>query len=287
MGIDACVSKRGARGRFLDASRIRGNETFVAYIDESGDEGFSFLPGCSEWFVLSAVVVRKTDDLKMVELTKAVKHELGKPTSKALHFRDLGHEERVLFLHHIVAAKLRTISIVVHKPSLTSPEAFNESYRLYFYAVRLLCERISWYCRDNTMTRDQGSGEVKLVFSNRSSMSYFDLRNYLSRLERMSFEGLGDPQIFWSAIDTRQMETYTAGKRAGLQVADAIAGSFYYATEYSPLGLTEDCYARMLRPVVYRRQKSYLGYGLKFFPRVDDLLSKTEGRLDWVQGDYT
>jgi hypothetical protein len=78
----ACVSKRGARGRFLDASRVEGNETFIAYIDESGDEGFSFLPGCSEWFVLSAVLVRRTEDLKMVDLTKSVKHEFGKPIKR-------------------------------------------------------------------------------------------------------------------------------------------------------------------------------------------------------------
>ena len=280
------MSKRGARGRFLDASRVEGNETFIAYIDESGDEGFNFLPGCSEWFVLSAVLVRRTEDLKMVDLTKMVKSELGKPIKKALHFRDLGHKERLSLLRQIAAANLRTISVVVHKPSLISPEAFNENYRLYFYVLRLLCERISWYCRDNKITRDQGNGEVKLIFSNRSSMSYFDLRKYLSKLERMSDEGLTDQQIHWPVIDTRRMETLTAGKRAGLQVADAVAGSFYYATEHSPLGLTQDYYARTLKPVVYRRGKNYLGYGLKFFPSLNEVLARTEGRLGWVEQVY-
>ncbi len=117
-------------------------------------------------------------------------------------------------------------------------------------------------------------------------MSYFDLRQYLSKLERMSTEGLIDQQIHWPVIDTRRMETLTAGKRAGLQVADAVAGSFYYATEHSTLGLTEDYYARMLKPIVYRRGKTYLGYGLKFFPSINEVLAGTKGRLGWVEQEY-
>lgn len=44
--------------------------SFVAYVDESGDEGFKFLPnekGSSRWFVLSAMVIRKENDLQVVE----------------------------------------------------------------------------------------------------------------------------------------------------------------------------------------------------------------------------
>ena len=42
--------------------------SFVAYVDESGDEGFKFLPneqGSSRWFVLSALVVRKENDMQV------------------------------------------------------------------------------------------------------------------------------------------------------------------------------------------------------------------------------
>ncbi len=262
-------------------------ETFIAYIDESGDEGFNFKPGVSEWFNLSAVIIRKTDDLKMVELTNGVKYRLGKPIKKALHFRDLKHEHRVFFVDRIASTKLRTVSIVVHKPSITSLEAFNEKFRLYFYAVRFLCERISWYARDNRLSRDEGNGEVKLVFSNRSSMPYSEMRLYLNKLERMSYEDFGDIRIHWPVIDVRKMETLTAGKRAGLQVADAVAGSYYYATEYSHFGLTEDRYARMLKPVVYAHKGKRLNYGLKFFPPSCTRLLTTEERLNWTQRDYT
>jgi hypothetical protein len=55
------------------------NPTFVVYVDESGDEGFSFGGGSSEWFVLSAVVTRKIQDVQMVSLVDRIRGQLGKP----------------------------------------------------------------------------------------------------------------------------------------------------------------------------------------------------------------
>lgn len=49
------------------------SSSFIAYVDESGDEGFVFNSdgsGSSRWFVLSAVVIRKSNDLQMVSCLK-------------------------------------------------------------------------------------------------------------------------------------------------------------------------------------------------------------------------
>ena len=148
---------------------------FVVYIDEAGDEGFKFFDGelgSSRWFVLSAVVVRKTNDQKLVQLAKDVRVLLNKPPKKALHFRDLKHEQRIPFAKQIGEAPIRTVHILVHKPSIKSPENFQqEAHKLYRYLTRLLVERVSWLCRDNA---DRGTGDctADFVFSNRSAMSY-------------------------------------------------------------------------------------------------------------------
>jgi len=55
--------------------------SFVAYVDESGDEGFVFHPdgtGSSRWFVLTAAVIRQTNDLQMVSCLKEVRDILKK-----------------------------------------------------------------------------------------------------------------------------------------------------------------------------------------------------------------
>jgi hypothetical protein len=261
--------------------------TFIAYIDESGDEGFRFYKeGCPDWFVLSAAIVRRADDLGMVQMMKMVKEKLGKPIKKPLHFKELKHEQRLLWVDRIAATKLKTISVLVHKPSVEEPEAFDRRYRLYYYAVRLLCERISWYCRDSKTRRDKGDGRVALIFSNRSNMSYSEMRRYLNRLEVRSYQGWNDIRIEWSLIDMRRMRTYSPGKRAGLQVADAIAGSFYQAVERSQYGFNEDRYARMLKPVVYHRKDRYHGYGIKMFPPEAVHLLKISKHLRWAYQDY-
>jgi hypothetical protein len=41
---------------------------------------------------------------------------------------------------------------------------------------------------------------------------------------------------------------------AGLQVADAIASSLYYATNLNRYGEAEDKYARLLMPTVFRHK---------------------------------
>ena len=119
--------------------------TFVAYMDESGDEGFRFGDGSSEWFVLSAVITRRATDFATVKLVDEVRRALGKPDRKPLHFKNLRHEHRLLYVDQVSRASLKTASVLVHKPSLQEPEKFRERYRLYFYATRYLLERVSWY----------------------------------------------------------------------------------------------------------------------------------------------
>ncbi|MCK4298510.1 MAG: DUF3800 domain-containing protein [Planctomycetes bacterium] len=258
--------------------------TFVVYIDESGDEGFAFEAGSTDWFVLSAIVTRKAKDLQTVKLVDEVRALLDKPRKKPLHFRDLKHEQRLPYVAAIANAPLRTVSVLVHKPSLREVEKFQERYRLYFYAVRYLLERVSWYCRDHKTARDAGDGSAEIVFSNRSGMSYDEMKRYLDLLERRT--GFFDVRIEWSVIKTHQITAYSAGRRMGLQIADAVAGSFFYAVETSRHGFTEDRYVRMLKPVVYQRRGQYEGYGLKFWPReVADLLRGGE-RFGWLRSEY-
>lgn len=83
----------------------------------------------------------------------------------------------------IGAAPLRHVHVLVHKPSIADPEVFQqEAFSLYRYTIRLLLERVSWLCRD-TVRANEGDGKAELILSNRSAMSYDDLRQYLVRLQ--------------------------------------------------------------------------------------------------------
>ena len=258
--------------------------SFRVYIDESGDEGFAFGRGSSEWFVLSAVVTHAAEDLAGVKVVDTVRTRLGRPEKKPLHFRDLRHEHRLVYVDEIARQPLKVVSVLVHKPSLNEPEKFQERYRLYFYAVRYLLERVSWYCRDHRHAKDAGDGTAAIAFSNRSGMSYAELRDYVKLLETQT--SMFDVRVDWSVIRAEGIRAFTAGRLMGLQVADAVAGSFFYATQASQYGFTEDRYARMLKPVVYQHRGRYVGYGLKLWPREVEARLGGEERLAWIRQEY-
>lgn len=240
--------------------------SFVAYVDESGDEGFKFLPneqGSSRWFVLSALVVRKENDLQVVTLAKQAREILRKEPKKPLHFRELKHEQRVPLARLIGGASVRTVSVRIHKPSIHEPEVFQQqAYALYRYATRLLVERVSWLCRDAKRT-GHGDGSVEIVFSNRSAMSYDDLRGYLLKLRDDGTER--DVRVDWSVVDPAKIKAINHDQLAGLQLADAVASGVFFSVHRNPYGEVEDRYLRLLAKTVYRNKERTEGYGLKFW----------------------
>lgn len=241
--------------------------SYVAYVDESGDEGFVFNPdgsGSSKWFVISAVLVKFSEDNQIVRLMREIRAKFGRDENAHIHFRDLSHERRLPYVDAISHAPVVWMSVMVDKPALKDRHTFQKRHLLYFYAFRYLLERISWYCRDNA-ARD-GNGKVDIYLSNRSSMSYDDLYEYIERLYERAEEL--NVKIAWNTLS--KFIPMAAAKRAGLQVADAVASSTYFALQPRQ-GYTEPRYITMLKPRMYIRGSNYLSYGLKFFPQPNPL----------------
>jgi hypothetical protein len=266
----------------INSGPTKMNPSFLVYVDESGDEGFQFHKSSSEWFVLSGVITRAVNDFETVRLVDDIRRLLGKPEKKTLHFRDLKHEQRIPYIDKISNARLRIINILVHKPSLREPEKFRERYRLYFYSVRLLLERVSWFCRDHKTNSDIGDGSAEVIFSSRSGMSYNEMKGYLDILK----EDPKDVRVDWSIIRKEQIKAFSSGRTLGLQIADAAASSFFYAVNPTRYGHIEPRYASMLKPVLYNRGGDFIGYGLKLWPREVDDMIRTDKKLSWINSDY-
>jgi hypothetical protein len=243
--------------------------SFIAYVDESGDEGFVFNAdgsGSSRWFVLSAAVIRQTKDLRMVSCLKEVRAVLQKEPKTPLHFVDLKHEQRVPYIRRVGELPIRTVSVLVYKPLIAEPEKFqNTKYLLYRYATRLLLERVSWLGRE--MRRPgEGDGFTEVIFSNRSNMSYEEIRHYLRLLLKQSEANPGRVQLDPTVIDPERIRAVEHSKLAGLQVADSVASGFHFALKVNRYGETETGYLPHLKKTIYRHKSAALGYGLKFWP---------------------
>ncbi len=263
--------------------------SFVAYIDEAGDEGFKFRTSLakqssSDWFVLAAFVTRKKTDTETVKMIDRVRSEFGVPPRKHVHWKKLKHPQKVRYAQLMAGLQARVISICVHKPTLLEPEKFQERYRLYFYAVRHLLERVSWLARDrHEPEKWGGDGTVDVVFSNRQGMSYDELRGYLRLLLTQQASG-HDVRIDFALVPPEAVRTLGPGRSMGLQLADAAAGAFFNGLERDAFGNTEPRYLAMLSPLLYRHQRQVHGYGFKVLPKEVVTATRSEPSLLWVEG---
>jgi len=266
---------------------------FNVYIDESGDEGFAFdeFPkGSSKWLVLSALIVQKDHDVALRNAAAELRDRCGFQPKHVLHFADLSHERRTFITKEIASLPVCAANVIIQKQEIAQPDIFKAAaFRLYFYAVRLLLERVSWYCRDRARELRLEGCEARLTFEHRRRMSYESLKDYLNLLKGRPDDDpwlqllLKDVSIHWPSIDVDGLKAVQKYQSAGLQLADTVASGIRWALEPHYGGHTEHRFAKTLKPVLYCYKGRYQSYGLKFFPKG---LPDDDDRKHWVRKHY-
>lgn len=99
-------------------------------------------------------------------------------------------------------------------------------------------------------------------------MSYADFRGYLHRLKANTED---DIRIHWPVIDINGVDAKDHHSNAGLQLVDTVASAFANGVEPDRYGNCEARYAEVLRRIVYNRNRNYFSYGVKFYPRYEDI----------------
>jgi hypothetical protein len=112
----------------------------------------------------------------------------------------------------------------------------------------------------------EGDGFTDIIFSNRSNMSYEDIREYLRLLLKQQEANPMTVQVDPSVIDPERIETIEHSKRSGLQVADGVASGVHFAVKRNRYGEVEPAYLSHLNHTLYRHDGNVLGYGLKLWP---------------------
>ena len=207
-----------------------------------------------------------------------------------IHFTDLSHERRVRTIGEIAATDLTISSIIVNKRHILQPQIFTTGpFRLYFYAARLLLERISWHCRDFARNSNLPNCETKIIFEHRRHLSYEALRDYFRLLRGPDNADpylqmlTADVRIHWPAINIDEIEAAQKHDYAGLQLADCAASGIRRALETNQYGNTEHRYAKMLQPRIYAHNGNFRSYGLKFFPAEPE---QADPRSHWIRKHY-
>lgn len=242
--------------------------SFVAYIDESGDDGLGKFRepgahgGSSSWLIISACVFRNTFDLEAVGWRDEISNSMPEKKRRQTHFAQMNHSQRIFAAQCLAARPIRAISVISNKRTIPDG-VYSDKNQLYFYLTRYLIERISWVCRDLRPEVPEGDGTVKITFSRRGGMSYGGFKRYLERLKSSADNQV---HIHWPVIDVDGIDAQDHSRRAGLQLADIIASAFAAGFEPDKFGNCEKRYSELLRPVVYNRDGNFLSYGVKVVP---------------------
>ncbi|MDH7478692.1 MAG: DUF3800 domain-containing protein [Syntrophomonadaceae bacterium] len=247
---------------------------FTAYIDESGDEGFTWKDdgsGSTQWFFMVAFVVEKTNDLECSKAINRIKSRINYLPGKALHWADLrNHGKKKVIISEISMLPISSIIVVgFDKKNLGASKQLKKHPGLYLYTTRYLLERVSWFAVSQ-------KGRVDCVFEKKKNLSYETLRSYIRSL-------VHDPRTeIKPVID----DIIPRGKYEckNLQIADCIGGAVNSAMSPDSYGNTEPSYLLSLSHHIYRFGNNLFSYGFKLFPTdASKLILSDPSNYNWLK----
>lgn len=248
---------------------------YIAYIDESGDEGLNRVrpldpQGASEWLILSAVVISAHREREPLELVKRMKAAFRNHQKPDIHFTDLNAAKKRVACSMIAAQPLRCFVVASNKKNMRrhrNLRAEKVPSRNWFYCwmLRLLLERVTHFVTSDSIKRHKQIEKVKFEYSEKGGQSYPQMKAYY---EWLKSKPLFLPQgpLYWETMHQDLQEVHNHRERAGLQLADIVAGAFYKACDIYNTGGCDPQFAKLLEPRMARADKKISGYGLKLMP---------------------
>lgn len=257
---------------------------YVAYIDESGDDGLTRVKpldknGSSEWLVLSAVIVSADREKEVVGWVRDILRDIRSHQRPDLHFTNLNGSKKERVCKKISNLPLRCFTVASNKKNMKgykNPFAEQIPSKNWFYCwmTRLLLERVTHFVRHRSI-KDHGEiKKVKIEYSKRGGLSYSQMKAYYEWL-KVKGKNLYLPMghVDWSVMDRELLEIHSHKDRAGLQLADCVASAFFKAVDIYDTGACDPSFAKLLEPRMGRDRDTQnglvSGYGLKLMPSMN------------------
>lgn len=218
----------------------------TVYIDESGDLGYQ---RGTQWFVLSAVIVDKSEEQTIRSTMSQIKTRLN---VNEVHLKKIpDFMKRAYIVRELGGENFTYVNVVVDTCKLNLAMAAS-SATAYNYICRMLLERVSWFLRDTGRVGD-------IVLSARGTNRDGELISYIQ--ERLI--PFPDNQIVSNVFE--KISAKTANSWDLLQLADVCATTTFLAYEINGWGMRVPCYLKVLERHIYRHNGIIERYGLKYF----------------------
>lgn len=233
----------------------------TVYIDEAGDLGFQ---RGTQWFVLSAVIVTKSDEPKIRKNMEQIKRRLN---VNELHLRKItDFYKRAYIVQELSGEEFTYINVIVDTGKLNLAMRSSSSVA-YNFICRMLLERVSWHVRDAHQTAD-------IVLSARGTSRDGELIDYIKN-QLIPYDGNEVANVFG------KITAKTSASWDMLQLADVCATTMFLAYEVNGWGFCTPCYSRVLRSHLYARGGHVDRYGIKYFSN-DMIPNRNDLVCNWV-----
>lgn len=218
-------------------------EEYNVYIDESGDEGIN---KGSKYFILTAIIVKRTKDLETSRVVDKIKENLEMDKKSQLHWKLLkGLPNKNMIMTLVSNLDIKIVNVIIDTRCIK----VIPSNSIYNYFSGYLYERICWY-----MNKINGLANINI--SSRGNLSKTKLSAYLNNKNHKKFN-----------IDTSRIKGIKIipnGRKKLLQLADCCCSALFQALKYN--NKTHYEYINKIKDKLYIKNNNLLSYGLKLVP---------------------
>ena len=221
---------------------------YTVYVDEAGDLGIN---RGTQWFVLTAVIVKKSDEPVIRKQIAQVREKLN---ICEIHFRKVtDFFKRAYIVRELSGLPFAFINILVDTAKFDS-ERIPSPLIAYNYMCKYLLQRVSMYLGNR-------SGVADIILSARGTARDGELIEYIKqKLLPFPFNEIPSERF-------NKITAMAAASRDLLQLADMCATSMFLSNEINGLGFSAPCFMEMLSGHLFRQNGILYGYGVKFFQR--------------------
>lgn len=221
-----------------------GTNIYNVYIDESGDEG---VRRGIKYFIITAVIVKECDDLKIAKSIDVIKSNLEINIKDQLHWNKIkGRPNKKMVLDIIGQQDITIISIVVDTDNIN----FIPSKDMYNYFSGYLYERIS-----NLMIEKKGIANIKI--SSRGNLRRKQLYDYLCIHKR-------EYHIDFNKVKLDSIKIYPNAQKRLLQMADCCCSALCQTLRYNDPSSCE-LYSPLINKY-YSKNGTIYNIGFKIVP---------------------
>lgn len=229
----------------------------TVYIDEAGDLGIG---RGTQWFVLSAVIVEKSNEPQIRLKMNEIRNRLN---VKEIHLRKIqDFYKRGLIVRELNQTDFTYMNILVDTNKFDATK-IPSPIIAYNYVCKYLLQRVSWFLEEQGKIGD-------VVLSARGTARDGELIQYIKE-KLLPYSGNNIDATVFDKITAKTAATWDM-----LQLADVCATTMFLTYEVNGYGFSTPCYSSAMASHLYSKNNKVDSYGIKFFsaamkPNIDEL----------------